>query len=86
MLPDRCSVRQGGKACVNPPEWVVSVAQPDGEYMVGVTCGRHKDSVSGRLASLQEEGRVPRGKIRFSALKPVGTDCIRADTDELILP
>ncbi|MDX1533543.1 MAG: hypothetical protein R3230_05000 [Nitrosopumilaceae archaeon] len=84
MLPDRCSVRHEGKPCVNPPEFVISVVSTDGEYMVGVTCNKHKEAVSGKLVILQSEGKIPKGKINFSGLKPVGTDCIKADENDLI--
>lgn len=84
MFPDRCSVKEKGKNCINPPEFVISVVSNDGEYMVGVTCNKHKDAVSGKLEVLQSEGRVPKGKINFSGLKPVGTDCVKAGVDDLI--
>ena len=84
MLPDRCSVKHDGRACVNPPEFVISVVSSDGEYMVGVTCNKHKEAVSGKLAALQSEGKIPKGKINFSGLKPVGTDCVKAGADDLI--
>jgi hypothetical protein len=84
MFPDRCSVKEEGKNCVNPPEFVISVVSDNGEYMVGVTCNKHKDAVSGKLEVLQSEGRIPKGKINFSGLKPVGTDCVKADVDDLI--
>jgi len=84
LLPDRCSVRQSGKDCVNPPEFVISVKTPTEEYMVGVTCQKHKEAVSEKLSILQNEEIIPQGKIQFSGLKSVGTDCIRADPDELI--
>ena len=42
MIPDRCSVRESKKQCVNPPEFVISVFVDDGEYMIGVTCEKHK--------------------------------------------
>ncbi len=84
MFPDRCSVKHEGKACVNPPEFVISVVSDDGEYMVGVTCNKHKEAVSGKLGILQSEGKIPKGKINFSGLKPVGTDCIKADENDLI--
>ncbi len=45
MIPDRCSVRESKKQCVNPPEFVISVVVDEGEYMVGVTCEKHKDVV-----------------------------------------
>ena len=56
----------------------------DGEYMVGVTCEKHKDIVSEKLKILQNEGKIPNGKINFSGLKAVGTDCINAKPEDFI--
>jgi len=84
LLPNRCSVREGNKDCVNPPEFVISVLEEKQEYMVGVTCQKHREKVSAKLKNLQTEGKIPNGKIKFSALKSVGTDCIRSDPDDLI--
>ena len=84
MLPIRCSVREKGKDCFNPPEFVISVLEEKQEYMVGVTCQKHKENVSIKLENLQTKGKIPKGKIKFSALKSVGTDCIRSDPDDLI--
>ncbi len=84
MLPDRCSVLEKGKQCVNPPEFVVSIIADKDEYMVGVTCEKHKQSVSGKIGILQNEGKVQDGKINFSPLKAVGTDCIHADPDDFV--
>jgi hypothetical protein len=82
LLPDRCSVKENGRDCVNPPEFVISVVENDDEFMVGVTCQKHKDNVSGKILGLQNENKIPKGKIRFSGLKSVGTDCIRSDPDD----
>jgi len=84
MLPIRCSVREKGKDCFNPPEFVISVLEEKQEYMVGVTCQKHREKVSAKLKNLQAGGKIPNGKIKFSALKSVGTDCIRSDPDDLI--
>ncbi len=84
MLPNRCSVREGNKDCFNPPEFVISVLEEKQEYMVGVTCQKHREKVSAKLKNLQTRGKIPNGKIKFSALKSVGTDCIRSDPDDLI--
>jgi len=84
MLPDRCSVKEKGRECVNPPEFVISVTEKDDEYMIGVTCQKHKDRVSDKIIILQNESKIPQGKIKFSELKSVGTDCIRSDPDDLI--
>ena len=85
MLPNRCSVKEKGKHCVNSPEFVISVLEEKSEYMVGVTCQKHKDNVSKKLVLLQNEGKIPKGRIKFMELKAVGTDCIRSDPDDLIL-
>jgi len=84
LLPNRCSVKEKGKDCLNPPEFVISVLEEKQEYMVGVTCQKHREKVSAKLKNLQSGGKIPNGKIKFSALKSVGTDCIRSDPDDLI--
>lgn len=84
MLPDRCSIKEHGKGCVNPPEFVISIVSDNGEYMIGVACARHKDAISGKLLALQNEGKLPKGRINFAHLKAVGTDCIKAHADDLI--
>jgi hypothetical protein len=84
LLPDRCSVKEATKQCVNPPEFVISVIVDKDEYMVGVTCQKHKQAVSEKVKILQNEGKIPNGKINFSALKAVGTDCINAKPEDFI--
>ncbi len=84
MLPDKCSVMEETKQCVNPPEFIVSVVVEQDEYMVGVTCTRHKQIVSGKIQILQDKGKIPKGKVSFSTLKAVGTDCIHGDSDDFI--
>lgn len=84
MFPDKCSITENGKPCVNPPEFIVSVIVDQDEYMVGVTCQKHKKIVSGKIQLLQNENKVPSGKISFSPLKAVGTDCIHGNEDDLI--
>jgi len=84
MLPDRCSIKEGKRDCLNPPVFVISILVGDDEYMVGVTCQKHKGTVSEKVKILQEQEKIPKGKIQFSNLKAVGTDCIRSDPDDLI--
>ena len=84
MLPDQCSVMEEGKQCVNPPEFIVSIVDDKDEFMVGVTCGKHKQIVSGKIGILQSEGKIHDGKISFSPVKAVGTDCIHGDADDLV--
>jgi hypothetical protein len=84
MLPDRCSVKEKGTDCVNPPKFVISVIAGTDEFMVGVTCQKHKESVSDKVESLQDQDKIPNGKIKFTKLQEVGTDCIRADPEDFI--
>ncbi|MGI9566611.1 MAG: hypothetical protein ACR2LL_06320 [Nitrosopumilus sp.] len=84
MLPDRCSVMEEGKQCVSPPEFIVSIIAEKDEYMVGVTCQKHEQIVSGKIKILQNEGKIHSGKISFSPVKAVGTDCIHGDSDDFI--
>ena len=84
MLPDRCAIVKGGRQCPNPPEHAVTVASGQDEYMVGVACGVHRQDVSRRICQLQREGRIPEGTVGFAPLRPVGTDCIRADPEDLV--
>ncbi len=67
-----------------PPEFVISIKAKDSEYMVGVACDKHKTTFVEKLETLQKEGKVPQGIIGFDMLKPVGTNCIRIDPNDLI--
>ena len=84
MLPDKCSVTEKGKQCVNPPEFIVSIVADKEEYMVGVTCEKHKQIVSGKIGILQTEGKIHDGKIAFAPVKAVGTDCVHGDPDDFV--
>ena len=52
--------------------------------MIGITCEKHKESVSIKIGSLQNDGKIPSGTIKFENLKSVQTDCVRGDPDDLI--
>jgi len=84
LFPDRCSIKEEGRQCVNPPEFVISVVSEKDEYMVGVTCNKHRQTIHQKLSELQKSGAIPQGQIKFETLKPIGTDCIKADPDDLI--
>ena len=84
MLPDKCSVLEEKKQCVNPPEFIVSIISGNDEYMVAVTCQKHKHVVSGKIDILQNEGKMHEGKVSFSLVKAIGTDCVHGDTDDFV--
>ena len=39
---------------------------------------------SGKIEFLQKEGKMREGKVSFSPVKAVGTDCIHGDEDDFI--
>ena len=84
LLPDKCSIREGSRDCVNPPEYVITVVSVGDEFMLGITCESHKALVFSKIESLQNQGKVPKGTIKFENLKSVQTDCVRGDPDDLI--
>ena len=69
MMPDKCSVTEEGKQCVNPPEFIVSIVDGKDEYMFGLTCQKHRTVVTGKLGILQNEGKIHNGKISFKDLQ-----------------
>ena len=85
MFPDRCSVKQNGRDCVNPPEYVVEIVHNDDSYMVGITCEKHKDVVAVKIGELQKIGKIPKGTLEFQKLKAVGTDCIKSNPDDVLI-
>ena len=84
LLPEHCSIKENGKDCQFPPEFIISIKVKEEEYMVAVTCNQHKKPFYEKLENLQKEGKVPKRTIQFSGLKAIGTNCIRMDPDDLI--
>lgn len=76
MLPNRCSIKDRNGDCPNPPSYVVSIAHDSGEYMVGVVCEEHRESMEKRLDKMQKDDELMQGQIKFVPLKSVGTDCV----------
>jgi len=60
------------------------VVSNNDEFMIGLTCEKHKKSVLLKISSLQNDGKIPKGIVKFENLKSVQTDCIRGDPDDLI--
>ena len=85
MLPDRCSVKESGRDCVNPPEFVIEIVHNSDSYMVGLTCEKHKHVVSVKITELQKIGKIPNGKLEFQKLKAVGTDCVKGNPDDVFI-
>jgi len=84
LLPNKCSIRKGDKDCVNPPEYLITEVSNNDEFMIGITSEKHKESVSFNIRSLQNDGKIPKGTVKFENLKSVQTDCIRGDPYDII--
>ena len=76
LLPEKCSIRVEGRPCLLPPAFVVSVSSEEGEYMLAVVCDEHREVLGQKLVTLQEQGKVPTGQIKFESVKTVVTDCV----------
>ena len=84
LLPNKCSIREGDKDCVNPPEYLITIVSDNDEFMLGITWQKHKTAVLSKIENLQNQGNVPNGSIKFENLKSVQTDCVRGDPDDFI--
>lgn len=70
--------------CRLPPTHIVSVQSKEGEYMLAVVCDDHVKGIEGKLRGLQEEGRIPAGKIRFQPVLSVVTDCVAGMEEDYV--
>ncbi len=58
------------------------------KFMVGLTCSDHKQKLEENFILLQRNGQIPQGKIIFTAIKVIHTNCItgnQEDKDEVQL-
>ena len=69
---------------IKSAEFIVSIVDGKDEYMFGLTCQKHKSVVTGKLGILQNEGKIHNGKISFTPVKSVGTDCVHGDVDDFV--
>ena len=69
MLPDKCSVTEEGKQCVNPPEFVVSIISGEDEYMVGVPVKNTNKLYLAKLGFFKMKEKSMMEKLVFHLLK-----------------
>jgi hypothetical protein len=62
----------------------VSIASEQGEYMLAVVCDEHREVLAGKLASMQNQEKIPAGKVRFESVKTVTTDCVVGMNDDYV--
>jgi hypothetical protein len=49
-----------------------------------VVCDGHKSALEGRLIAMQEEDKLPQGRINFQPVKAVVTDCVMGINEDYI--
>jgi hypothetical protein len=84
LLPTHCSAKVNEEECQLIPSYVVSIKSEEGEYMLAAVCNDHKEGLEARLVSMQNERKVPQGRILFQPIKAVVTECVRALNDDYI--
>lgn len=84
LLPEHCSAKIDGEECQLAPSYVVSVKSHEGEYMLAVVCGDHKGGIEARLVAMQNENKIPQGKIHFQLVKAVVTDCVMGINEDYV--
>ena len=76
MVPERCSIMIKGRICDMPPSHIVSILSDNEEYMIGLVCSNHISLMKSKTTTMQNSGKINKGKIRFQKIKPVVTDCV----------
>lgn len=76
MVPERCSIMIKGRICDMPPSHIVSILSDNEEYMIGLVCSNHISLMKSKTTTMQNSGKINKGKIRFQKIKPVMTDCV----------
>lgn len=70
-----------------PPEFIIEINDDkNNNYMIGLTCSDHKVDLEKKFYLLQKNNTTPAGKIVFTKIKVVHTDCVKGtieDQDEI---
>ncbi len=56
------------------------------KFMVGLSCSEHKQKLEEKFRFLQREKHIPEGKIIFTTIKKIHTNCVvgnQEDIDEI---
>jgi len=59
-----------------PPSHIVSILSENEEYMIGLVCNDHIPLMESKAITMQNSGKINKGRIRFQKIKPVMTDCV----------
>ncbi|MGN6629290.1 MAG: hypothetical protein ACTHKJ_05360 [Candidatus Nitrosocosmicus sp.] len=83
MFPENCSFVDNKNKCFLPPEYIIEVNGIENDkFMIGVTCFHHKKKLEKIFLNLQIEKRIPKGKLSFTPIKTIHTNCIKGNKED----
>ena len=67
-----------------PPEFIIEIIDDTNEkFMVGLACSDHKQILEEKFRFLQMRKQIRDGKIEFKSIKPIHTNCIKGNQDDI---
>ncbi len=84
MFPESCSFVLDKKKCMLPPEFIIEINENgNSKFMIGLTCSEHRQGLEEKLVVLQNEKQIPGGKIEFTPIKIIHTNCITGNQEDI---
>jgi hypothetical protein len=84
VLPGSCSFVHDKKKCILPPEFIIEINENEiNKYMIGLACYEHRQELEEKLVFLQNEKQIPEGKLEFTRIKIIHTNCITGNQDDI---
>ena len=67
-----------------PPEFIIEINDDSNQkFMIGLACSDHKQILEEKFRFLQMKKQIPDGKIEFKSIKPIHTNCIKGNQDDV---
>ena len=84
MFPEYCSFVFDKKKCMLPPEFIIEINENENnKYMIGLACSEHRQELEEKLVFLQNEKQIPEGKIEFTRIKIIHTNCVTGNQEDI---
>ncbi len=84
MIPEQCSFSVNGLKCLLPPEFIIEInTDKNDNFMIGLTCLEHRQFLEEKFLKLQNNGSIPKGKIVFTKIKVIHTNCIKGNQEDI---
>jgi hypothetical protein len=70
-----------------PPNEIVEIVDDDNnennKFMIGFACVDHRNILEKKFLLLQSKGLLPGGKVVFTTMKIIQTNCIKGTLDDM---